>query len=110
MRSILDKKLKERDEFIEQNMGGEDMLRGTRDDIIRSLPDLKAVTAAKPQTTVSLDEDNSAPVANTPDNPFTGGDTPGAPAAKEVPAGTGGVAAPTPPGMDIPPPPAPTMP
>ena len=38
-------------------MGGEDLLRGTRDDIIRSLPDMKAVTATKPQTTVTLDED-----------------------------------------------------
>jgi general secretion pathway protein D len=41
VRAILDKKLKERDDFIEENAGGEDPLRHKRDDMIRSLPDLK---------------------------------------------------------------------
>ena len=62
IRTILDKKLKERDEFIERSMGGEDPLRPTRDNIIRSLPDLKQVMSQKPQTTVTIDEEQTAPV------------------------------------------------
>lgn len=41
VRAILDKKLKERDNFIEANNGGEDSLRNYRDEMIRGLPDLK---------------------------------------------------------------------
>ena len=41
VRAILDKKLKERDEFIESTAGGNDLLRYKRDDLIRNLPDIK---------------------------------------------------------------------
>ncbi len=57
VRAILDKKLKERDEFLETNAGGEDPFRKTRDDMIRSLPDLKQLSNTKPKTTFTIDED-----------------------------------------------------
>ncbi|MBN20628.1 MAG: type II secretion system protein GspD [Bdellovibrionaceae bacterium] len=38
IRAILDKKLKERDDFIQKNVGGEDRLRDYRDNMIRNLP------------------------------------------------------------------------
>lgn len=41
VRAILDKKLQERDEFLEKHTGGDDPLRYKRDEMIRSLPDLK---------------------------------------------------------------------
>jgi len=66
IRAILDKKLRERDEFLEANTGGVDPLRGTRDNIIRSLPDLKEFSK-KPETTVSID-DESMPLS-TPASP-----------------------------------------
>ncbi len=62
VRAILDKKLKERDEFIESNAGGEDPLREQRDAIIRSLPDIKELTKKRPMT-VTIDDDNPAAVA-----------------------------------------------
>jgi general secretion pathway protein D len=100
VRSILDKKLKERDEFIEQNMGGDDALRYQRDDIIRGLPDLKQLEKSKPQTTVTIDEDQApAAVEVTPGNPFTGGET-----EQQRPAG-GNAPSATAPGVDTPPPP-----
>jgi general secretion pathway protein D len=74
VRAILDKKLKERDDYIERNAGGDDGLRYQRDDIIRSLPDLKKTLANKPQTTVTIDDDQPAAVEVNPGNPFTGGD------------------------------------
>lgn len=73
VRAILDRKLKERDEFIEKNMGGDDPLRNQRDHIIRSLPEIKDITQFKPRTTVSLDEDQPANSDAIPGNPFTGG-------------------------------------
>ncbi|MGK5085132.1 type II secretion system secretin GspD [Bdellovibrionota bacterium FG-1] len=63
VRAILDQKLKERDDFLEKNFGGEDPLRDTRDKIIRSLPDIKALSAQKPTASVSLDEENAPPAA-----------------------------------------------
>ncbi|NBU20738.1 type II secretion system protein GspD [bacterium] len=57
IRTILDKKLKERDEFLEESTGGEDPLRSKRDAIIRSLPNLKELIEQHPPTTVILDED-----------------------------------------------------
>lgn len=60
IRAVLDKKLKERDEFLEAETGGDDPLRKKRDDIIRSLPDLNEITA-KRQNAVSLDDDSEAP-------------------------------------------------
>lgn len=56
IRAILDKKLKDRDDFIETNAGGEDPERKVRDDIIRSLPDIKDLQKP-PQTTYTIDEE-----------------------------------------------------
>jgi general secretion pathway protein D len=44
VRAVLDKKLKERDDFLETNTGGDDAARKQRDDVIRSLPDLTNIT------------------------------------------------------------------
>jgi general secretion pathway protein D len=60
IRGILDKKLKERDDFIETNAAGEDALRGVRDGIIRSLPDIKEITQSKPVNTFTIDEEKPA--------------------------------------------------
>jgi hypothetical protein len=64
VRAILDKKLKERDDFIEAEAGGEDPMRGKRDEMIRSLPDLKELAKQRVQSNVILDEDSV-----TPENP-----------------------------------------
>lgn len=58
IRAILDKKLKERDDFIEEAAGGIDPLRSYRDDMIRRLPDMKEISAHQPQKTVTVDETN----------------------------------------------------
>jgi Flp pilus assembly secretin CpaC len=44
VRAMLDKKLKERDVFVETSMGGIDGQREERDTIIRNLPDVKDIT------------------------------------------------------------------
>ncbi len=62
IRAILDRKLKDRDDFIETNAGGEDPLRSQRDAIIRSLPDIKELTQKQPVTTITIDEE-SGPAA-----------------------------------------------
>ncbi len=59
VRGILDRKLKERDEFIESNAGGEDPLRKQRDAIIRSLPDIHQLNEARPATTITIDEETT---------------------------------------------------
>ncbi|MCM2278695.1 MAG: type II secretion system secretin GspD [Oligoflexia bacterium] len=74
VRALLDKKLKERDDFLEANTGGKDPLRGKRDDIIRSLPDLSEIMA-KRESTVTIDEETPAAVPVEPGSPFTGGAT-----------------------------------
>jgi Flp pilus assembly secretin CpaC len=43
VRMVLDKKLKERDEFVEKAFGGEDYHREARNRIIRDLPDTKSI-------------------------------------------------------------------
>jgi general secretion pathway protein D len=86
VRALLDRKLKDRDDFIEKEAGGEDPERPARDEMIRNLPDIKDITAKKPNSSVTIDEDKPAAKEVSPDgNPFTGGD--GAPS---VPAGTNG--------------------
>lgn len=57
IRAILDKKLRERDEFIESTTGGEDSQRKYRDQLIRGLPDMKELLSKKPDRVVSLDDD-----------------------------------------------------
>lgn len=66
VREILDRKLKERDDFLEETTGGEDKLRNTRDKIIRSLPDLKEIMKQKPENTVTIDEEKPAAVVVPP--------------------------------------------
>ncbi|HLE01085.1 MAG TPA: type II secretion system secretin GspD [Bdellovibrionota bacterium] len=69
IRAVLDKKLKERDDFIEENAGGVDPLRKVRDEMIRNLPDIKELTK-KPDTTATLGEDDSSPITQD-GNPFS---------------------------------------
>ncbi|HCM39298.1 MAG: type II secretion system protein GspD [Bdellovibrionales bacterium GWB1_52_6] len=58
VRAILDKKLKERDDFIERNAGGDDPLRHRRDEMIRSLPDIKELSAKKNISAFTLEDEN----------------------------------------------------
>jgi general secretion pathway protein D len=60
VRAILDRKLKERDDFIEKQFGGQDPSRAGRDELIRGLPDVKELSK-KPQASVSIDEDEPVP-------------------------------------------------
>lgn len=64
VRQILDRKLKERDEFLESGAGGNDPLRKYRDRMIRSLPDAKELSNYRPKKAISIDEDypGAAPV------------------------------------------------
>jgi general secretion pathway protein D len=74
VRAILDKKLKERDDFLETNTGGDDTVRKQRDELIRSLPDLNNI--GKPQTNGAVLESPSTDPNNT-----------GAPTGEVPPAG-----------------------
>jgi general secretion pathway protein D len=70
IRTILDKKLKERDDFIETTAGGEDLLRYQRDAIIRSLPDIQELSKTHPDTSiVGIEDDVSAAKAVPASNP-----------------------------------------
>ncbi len=55
IRGILDKKLQDRDEFIEKNAGGEDPSRPYRDRMIRDLPEMKDILAKRPQTVQTIE-------------------------------------------------------
>lgn len=88
VRAIMDKKLKERDDFIEMNAGGNDPLRYKRDDLIRNLPDIKELTARRPDTSFALDEDKPAAVSVDSGDPFTGGKTLQPPAPPLAPPST----------------------
>jgi general secretion pathway protein D len=44
VRAVLDKKLKERDEFVERHFGGDDEHREQRNNLIRGLPEVKSIT------------------------------------------------------------------
>jgi general secretion pathway protein D len=57
VRAVLDKKLKERDDFIESSAGGNDPLRKYRDNMIRTLPEIKDLTSVKPVTGFTIDQD-----------------------------------------------------
>jgi type II secretory pathway component HofQ len=69
IRKILDKKLKERDDFIERNAGGDDAQRYYRDEMIRNLPDIKELTSNAPQKSVTIDEEKPAAVVAPESNP-----------------------------------------
>lgn len=60
IRAILDRKLRERDDFLEANSGMDDPQRWKRDDVIRSLPDLKELVENHPPATINIDEDEPA--------------------------------------------------
>src|SRR5690606_28531202 len=55
IRTVLDRKLKERDDFLEKSVGNVAIGKDFRDNIIRSLPDLKKVQSEKPQTNFTID-------------------------------------------------------
>jgi len=115
MRAILDKKLKQRDDFIESAAGGNDKMRHYRDEMIRSLPDMKDIMAAKnPNKVMSLNDDDpflaakpveeAQPLPATPVAPLAA--PPAAPPAT-VPAAPAAPAAPPPATTEtLPPPPA----
>ena len=90
VRQILDRKLKERDDYLELNAGGEDPLRWKRDEMIRSLPEISTITAKK-ETSVTIDEDPAA-VAVPPADPFTGG--PSSKTRSQTTPAAGGLSAP----------------
>ncbi|MFZ9595089.1 MAG: hypothetical protein ACO3A2_03330 [Bdellovibrionia bacterium] len=77
VRGILDRKLKERDDFLEAGTGGTDPQRMKRDEIIRSLPDLDKLVNEHPPTTITIDEDTPQASSKTQSGP--------APAAVLVP-------------------------
>jgi len=58
VRANLDRKLKERDEFVEKAFGGVDDHRETRNQIIRSLPDVKSITNYNGKKMLNLDDDD----------------------------------------------------
>ena len=116
VRAILDKKLKERDDFLESNAGGEDPSRYKRDEMIRGLPDLKHLLGNKPQTNFTIDKDGESGESslNQKDDPTDAG-TPGptsdatTPAAKAKPQATVGAATGTTGDATPPAPPAPVI-
>ncbi len=122
VRALLDKKLKERDDWIETNAGGKDPMRGKRDNMIRELPDLKELLNQKVQTSVNLDEDQPAVLAPPSDNgtqaPPTSQTSPqttpqATPVDQGVPAApppAPEAALPPPPAGELPPPAPPTAP
>lgn len=69
IRAILDRKLKERDEFVEETVGGKDLGAKYRDDIIRSLPDLDKLTKTHPKSNFTIDAAREDDLNNTPTNP-----------------------------------------
>jgi hypothetical protein len=75
VRGILDRKLKERDDFLERAVGGVDIGKDFRDKIIRSLPDIAKIKNDKPATNFTIDSstdgmqydnDNNSGAANRP--------------------------------------------
>jgi general secretion pathway protein D len=61
VRMVLDRKLKERDEFVERAFGGEDAHREARNRIIRNLPDVKSIRNYTGRKSVTLDEEGDVP-------------------------------------------------
>jgi general secretion pathway protein D len=55
IRAVLDKKLKERDDFLEANTGGNDPTRNYRDKMIKELPNIKKIMETKPQNYQTID-------------------------------------------------------
>ena len=59
VRMVLDKKLKERDEFVERAYGGEDYHREARNKIIRGLPDVKTISNYNSKRVLNLDDEEA---------------------------------------------------
>ncbi len=82
MRAILDRKLKERDTFLEATTGGLDSVREQRDAMIRSLPDLETLKKERPASAANLaleEETERTNLQDAPgDAPAGGGDDAGA--------------------------------
>jgi general secretion pathway protein D len=89
VRAVLDQKLKERDDFIESAVGGEDLHRGYRDRIIRSLPDKSQLNARVPPKAVTLGEDEGAREVPESDNVVPPRNQRQAPSAPGTPPGAG---------------------
>ena len=61
-RAILDKKLQQRDNFIEKNAGGKDPYREKRDEMIRQLPDIRELLRREADTAFTIgDDEETAP-------------------------------------------------
>ncbi len=58
VRMVLDKKLKERDEFVERAFGGQDYHREARNRLIRNLPDIKTIKNYNPKRVVDIEDDD----------------------------------------------------
>jgi general secretion pathway protein D len=109
VRAILDKKLQQRDEFLQKNAGGEDPHRDARDDMIRSLPEMKDILKRKEKNTFNLgDEPQEQSSLGTPPGGESGYS---APTESPMPAPDHGGTPPgiTPPPMDAAPPPPPPV-
>lgn len=55
IRAVLDKKLEERDKFLEENAGGKDVARRYRDRMIKQLPEIDEITSYKAQNISEID-------------------------------------------------------
>lgn len=93
VRAILDKKLKERDEFLESSTGGDDPLRKYRDNIIKGLPDMEEIMAKKVEKVYTIDEEEE-PAATVVEDPMNW--KPGQPPSKSTPVPTPTTQVPTP--------------
>ena len=85
MRTILDNKIRQRDDFLEKNAGGEDYFQDEKMRIIRSLPALSELRNNERAITVNDDEEpkaESKPVAKVESVPVP------TPAAAASPAAT----------------------
>ena len=91
VRALLDRKLKEREDFIERQAGGRDNMREYRDDMIRRLPNISDITSYHPKTAETIDADSGGLPAKevSQDNPFTGGISPERPAQTAPQTGAG---------------------
>jgi general secretion pathway protein D len=93
VRMVLDKKLKERDEFVERAFGGEDYHRETRNKMIRSLPDVKSISNYNTKRVLNLEDEEAVKEKSTdaasakPATAVEGKDTLTLPAADPVPSG-----------------------
>lgn len=97
IRTVLDQKLKERDDFLEENADGKDLAKTTKEKIIRSLPDVTKFKSTSGATDYAIDkEETQATVGN-----ISAGKTTTTPTTTTPPANGVGTPAPNlpPPGV-----------